>query len=101
MGLGNIFLKKNNFEQAIVEWQKALEINPQNAEAHFNLGCTFMKQNRLDKAAEHLQEAIQLEPNLWQARMLLEQCRQRKNSSGHRGHRPHPPDLEYKLALSF
>jgi len=81
MGLGNIFLKKNKLEQAIMEWQKALEINPQNAEAHFNLGCTFMKQNHLDKAAEQLQEAIQLEPNLWQARTLLEQCRQRKDTS--------------------
>jgi choline-sulfatase len=81
MGLGNIFLKKNKLDQAIAQWQKALEINPQNAEAHFNLGCTFMKQNRMDKAADHLQEAIQLEPNLWQARTLLERCRQQKNSS--------------------
>ncbi|MEW5802294.1 MAG: sulfatase-like hydrolase/transferase [bacterium] len=80
MGLGNVFLKTDKLEQAIEEWQKAVEINPQNADAHFNLGCTFMKQNRLDKAAEHLQEAIQLEPNLWQARMLLEQCRQRKST---------------------
>jgi tetratricopeptide (TPR) repeat protein len=80
MGLGNVFLKTNKLEQAIGEWQKALKINPQNAEAHFDLGCTFLKLNHLDEAIEHLQEAIQLEPNLWQARMILEQCRQRKSS---------------------
>lgn len=82
MGLGNIYLKTNQPEQAIREWQKALEINPQNAEAHFNLGCTFLKLNRLDKAIEHLQEAIQLEPNFWQARMLLDQCRQKSSGTG-------------------
>ncbi|MCL6583857.1 MAG: sulfatase-like hydrolase/transferase [bacterium] len=78
MGLGNIFLKTNHPEQAIQAWQKALEINPQNAEAHFNLGCTFLKLNRLPEAVEYLQEAVQQEPNLWQARLLLDQCRKQQ-----------------------
>ncbi|MGA1874919.1 MAG: tetratricopeptide repeat protein, partial [bacterium] len=72
MGLGNIFLKKNQMDRAVREWQKALDIFPQNAEAHFNLGCTFLGMRRMTEAVDHLQEAIRLQPNLLQARVLLQ-----------------------------
>lgn len=79
MGAGNVFLKTHQIESAICEWKKALEINLQNAEANYNLGCVFLGQRLFDKAIIHLQEAVRLEPDFFQARMLLEKIQRQYN----------------------
>ena len=45
-------------EKAITLFQKALEIEPEYAEAHANLGKIFKAQERLQEAREHLRKGI-------------------------------------------
>jgi len=58
-------------EEAITAFQDALKLDPNNAEAHLNLGKTEMSAGRLDVAISELQEALRLSPNNDQARRLL------------------------------
>jgi tetratricopeptide (TPR) repeat protein len=50
--LGNVFLKKNLFNEAIREFEKALEIDPGLGEVYNNLGYAYLKQKSYDKAIE-------------------------------------------------
>jgi tetratricopeptide (TPR) repeat protein len=62
MGIG--YLDQGQFDQAIAEFQAALQIAPDNAQAHYNLGLAYQKQDKLDEAAAAYQKAIQANPNL-------------------------------------
>jgi Flp pilus assembly protein TadD len=48
-------------------FHKALEINPKNAQAHYDLGTILATQHKEDEAEEHFQEAIRLDSNLLMA----------------------------------
>ncbi len=50
--MGNLYDKKNDLEKAIESWEKAVEVDPDYAEAQFNLGVGYFKMKRLDKARE-------------------------------------------------
>jgi tetratricopeptide (TPR) repeat protein len=61
---GNEFFKAGDTENAIQEYKKALELNPNNAEAHLKLGFLFY--NVIQKHTEgmaHYQKAMQINPN--------------------------------------
>lgn len=45
---------------AISEYQKALKLNPESAETHYNLGLAYLNQDRLSEAEEHALRAYQL-----------------------------------------
>jgi tetratricopeptide (TPR) repeat protein len=47
---GNHAFEKGRHVDAEVEYKKALELNPQSKEAHFNLGDSYYKQQRFDEA---------------------------------------------------
>ncbi len=48
--------------EAIVHYQKALEINPDFAEAHNNLGTALLNQRRLEEASAHYHQALDKDP---------------------------------------
>jgi tetratricopeptide (TPR) repeat protein len=50
-------------DEAIVHYQKALQINPDYAEAHNNLGNAFRQMGRMDEAIVHYQKALQIKPD--------------------------------------
>jgi tetratricopeptide (TPR) repeat protein len=50
---------------------RAIEINPQQAEAHDNLGVIYETQGRLEDAAREFREAVATRPNYPQARFHL------------------------------
>jgi len=54
--------------EAIVHYQKALEINPDFAEADNNLGTVLLNQGRLDEAAECYGRALKIDPDFAEAR---------------------------------
>jgi len=61
---GNEFFKAGDTNPAIQEYQKALELNPNNAEAHLRLGFLFYNAKRMHKEGmAHYQKALQLNPN--------------------------------------
>lgn len=53
----------NNIDAAILNFKKVLEINPQNAYAHYNLGLAYYKKNQKDLAITHLNIFLQLAPD--------------------------------------
>jgi Tfp pilus assembly protein PilF len=50
-------------EMAVQSFERALEINPDFADAHYNLGLTLQKLNQLDAAIKSYKETLSIEPN--------------------------------------
>ena len=49
-------------DEAISQYQEALQIDPDYAEAHINLGTALLQEGRLDEAIPHFQKALQINP---------------------------------------
>ncbi len=58
-----IYLKKGNFARAVEHWSKALEINPDNLQVHYNLAMALLSQNDYETAVGHFEKAIEMDPN--------------------------------------
>jgi tetratricopeptide (TPR) repeat protein len=61
--LGVVLLQKGQVDEAIIHYQKALEINPHYADAHFNLGAILFQNGQVDAAAIHFKEALEINPD--------------------------------------
>jgi len=61
--MGIAQLNKGHYEEAIHEFQKAIEMDPGYVKAHVNLGITLYGAERRDEAAKALGKAIELEPD--------------------------------------
>ncbi len=53
---------KHQYQAAIPEWKKALEMDPDDAKAHINLGTALAETGQADAALVHFQRAIDLNP---------------------------------------
>ena len=69
--LGNALFQKGNVDEAFVHYQKALQINPDYAEAHVNLGNALFKKGNVDEAFVHYQKALQINPDYAEAHVNL------------------------------
>ena len=60
--LGITFYAQGKQSRAMDEFEKAVELNPNLAEAHFNLAVILATDNRpqLDQARQHYQSSLQL-----------------------------------------
>ena len=66
--LGLLTLQRNkDYHSGMTIWQKTLDIVPDNARAHYNLGLVIQKQGRLDEAISRYRQAIKLKPDHVQA----------------------------------
>jgi len=70
--LGTAFNGKGQLDQAIVTFQNLLELKPDYADAHNNLGLAWSRQGRLDEAISQFQEALRLDPSHTRARANLD-----------------------------
>jgi len=61
--LGGILLDKGLLDQAIVKYQKAVEISPSAYEHHYNLGVALAQKGRVDEAMAQFQNAVVINPN--------------------------------------
>lgn len=57
---GDIFYEKGDFNQAIASYNKAIEIDPESAEAYFYRGRAYKKKDELKKAEDDFTQAIKL-----------------------------------------
>ena len=55
----------------IRQYQEALRLKPDHAEAHNNLGIAFYQQRRTGEAIRQFQEALRLKPDFARARKNL------------------------------
>jgi protein O-mannosyl-transferase len=65
--LGNVFLKEGKVDEAMVQFQKSLEIDSNNAEAHNNLGMGHLKKGQMDEAMAEFQQAVAIYPDFGDA----------------------------------
>ncbi|MGD9489649.1 MAG: protein kinase [Calditrichaceae bacterium] len=63
--LGAINQKKGNYEKAHYEFQRALQIDPFNADAYRGNANTYMAEGRLQEAESVYKKAIELKPDYW------------------------------------
>ena len=60
---GNRYYKGGNYEQAIENYRKALEIRPNNAKAQFNLGDAYYAKQSYDTAYNEFQKVVEMSPD--------------------------------------
>ncbi len=61
--LAERYLSEQNYEQAIIEFQKVLEIEPMNVDAYLGLADAYMGMSDTDKALETLQKGLETTGN--------------------------------------
>ncbi|HUT47077.1 MAG TPA: tetratricopeptide repeat protein [Sedimentisphaerales bacterium] len=70
----NELLKADDFDGAEQKCREALELNKNNAQAHYTLACSLEPKGMLDEATSHLYEAVRLDPNYADAHYNLGQA---------------------------
>jgi tetratricopeptide (TPR) repeat protein len=69
--LGVLFQKVGKLKDSLIANQKVLEISPNDAEAHCNLGSTLQELGRLEDAEASYKKAIEIKPDLAEAHYNL------------------------------
>ncbi len=59
--MANLYFKIGSHENAIICYQRALELNPADPQAHYNLGCAYAAAGQATEAKERWREAIRIE----------------------------------------
>ena len=60
-------LTKSQYDKAISDYTKAIEINPRFAEAYYNRGLAYGKKGQYDKAISDYTKAIEINPRFAEA----------------------------------
>ena len=64
---GAVLVNKKNFDKAIINYKKSIEINPDYAEGHNNLGSALYKLGKFNDAIDSCQRAIKIKPSFTEA----------------------------------
>ncbi|HEY4492008.1 MAG TPA: tetratricopeptide repeat protein [Acidobacteriota bacterium] len=64
---GASLLKEGKADEAIVQLQKALELDPNLASVHYNLALAYERKDQREQALKQLEEAIRLKPDFGEA----------------------------------
>lgn len=65
--LGNIWLKRREYDQAIAEFTRAISINPKDAGYYFNRGLAWQQKGDPDQAISDYNRAVELKPDFARA----------------------------------
>lgn len=69
--LGMAYMTEGKVNDAIEQYQQAMEVDPAYALVHFNLGAALGQSGQMDSAIGEYQKAIALQPDYFQARNNL------------------------------
>ena len=70
--LGLAYLEENRLEEAVVEFQRLIEMAPSEPLGHGNLGLAYLRLGRLADAEEHVSRALELEADAEVSMILAE-----------------------------
>jgi tetratricopeptide (TPR) repeat protein len=76
VGEGVALTELGRVNDAIARYQRALDVNPNDADAHNSLGYTLANDGRIAEALPHFERAVALNPGDENAKRNLEQARQ-------------------------
>jgi protein O-mannosyl-transferase len=65
--LGQVYARQNNFRKAADEFQKAIRIYPNYADAYNNFANTCFQIGQTDAAIDNYQKALDINPEMWQS----------------------------------
>lgn len=71
---GDEFFTTGRYEEAIAQYQMAVSVEPQNAEAYARLGEAYLQLGNCDQAIPEFQQALALDPDLESAQAGLLEC---------------------------
>ena len=69
--LGAVLLQKGNVDEAVAQFQKTLQINPDDAKAYVNLGLALCRKGNVDEGIAQYQKALPIDPDSVEARVNL------------------------------
>ncbi len=72
---GGVALSQGQLAEALVEYQAAVEAEPENIAARTNLGLVLARAGRNEEAREQLEKAVKLDPSDPSARVMLASLR--------------------------
>jgi tetratricopeptide (TPR) repeat protein len=70
VGLGIVFGKSEEYEHAFDIWKRAVVLDPDSSEIHYNLALTAYHLKNLPQARQSAAAAVQLRPDFFEANML-------------------------------
>lgn len=74
--LGDLYGRRGDLQPAEWHFKKAIEINPNYADAMHNLANTYVRLGRFDEAIKMYEAALQNKPSLWQSEQQLKIIRE-------------------------
>ena len=81
MNKGDKYFEQNELDKAMMEYKKALRLDPDLIEAHLALGEIYVRKDRIEEATEELLKAAELQPDdkvvLARLRQVYEESRLR------------------------
>jgi len=82
IGLGTLFLKLRQWDQAEGEWARALELNPKNKRALNNMGVVMLYKGKTESAIEWFHAALEVDSDYLMAEKNLEIAIEKKKRKG-------------------
>src|SRR6185437_1012989 len=68
---GNAYFEQAKYQEAIIEYRNAIQIDPKFGDAHFGLARTFLQQGNWNQAYQELSRTIEFDPTNWKAQVAL------------------------------
>ena len=65
--LGDLYARHGDYQKAVEEFQKAIELKPNYGDAYHNLANVYHQMGQDDLAEQNYQKALSFNPNLWQS----------------------------------
>ncbi|OGG08925.1 hypothetical protein A2154_03000 [Candidatus Gottesmanbacteria bacterium RBG_16_43_7] len=69
--LGDYYGRHGDLERAETEFRRAIELQPNYADALHNLGNVLYQEHRFDEAERYYHRALSINPDIWQSYMAL------------------------------
>ena len=71
---GMKYMDQKKYDSAVIQFKKALQVDPRFAEAHYQLAMAQLDLQHFPDAYKELSQAVDLDPNHIKARLRWETC---------------------------